>query len=98
VPCYVDRLTPGQVRGVRAREWCHLIADTLDELHTMARRIGMKRTWFQSAPPASHPHYDLVESRRKHAVELGAIELDRARFVEKLRQIRSASPAPREAK
>ena len=25
---------------------CHLIADTLPELHEMAFKIGMKREWF----------------------------------------------------
>ena len=51
-----------------------MAADTLDELHAMARKIGMKRSWFQNKNER-HPHYDLVKSRRDKAVALGAIEV-----------------------
>lgn len=49
---------------------CHLMADTLDELHAFAKRLGCKRSWFQDHP--KHPHYDLVESFRERALALGA--------------------------
>lgn len=52
---------------------CHMVADTLDELHAMAADIGMRREWFQDAPKASHPHYDLNEQRRALALERGAV-------------------------
>jgi hypothetical protein len=55
----------------RHRESCHLLADTVDELHTFADRIGLKRSWFQ---PRSSPHYDLTRGKRTAAVKLGAIE------------------------
>lgn len=58
---------------------CHMLADSLEELHDMAAKIGMKRSWFQ---PRSTPHYDLSKSRRAAAVKLGAIEIDRYRTVE----------------
>ena len=93
MPCYVDRLQSGQVRGCRARSWCHLIADSLDELHAMAAAVGMRREWFQASPPASTPHYDLVPSRRAEAVRRGAIELDRSAFVGKVRELRAAARA-----
>jgi len=67
-----------------------MIADTEDELHAMAARIGMKRAWFQG-PPKHDPHYDLVPSRRKLAVIAGALELDRRAFVGKLREIRASA-------
>ncbi len=57
----------------RGMVMCHMVADSLDELHEMAERIGMKREWFQDLPKASHPHYDLNEERRAHALELGAV-------------------------
>ena len=54
---------------------CHMTADTLDELHDMADRIGMERRWFQVPPKASHPHYDIPESKRAKALALGAHEV-----------------------
>lgn len=53
---------------------CHMFADTIAELHDMASKIGMRRTWFQ---PFSFPHYDVAVGRRKKALELGAVEVDR---------------------
>ena len=54
---------------------CHMTADTLDELHGMADKIGMERRWFQAPPKASHPHYDIPESKRAKALALGAQEV-----------------------
>ena len=42
----------------------------LEALHTFARRLGMKRAWFQNHRLA--PHYDLTGSKRERALELGA--------------------------
>lgn len=53
---------------------CHMLADTVAELHTMAERIGMKREWFQ---PLSSPHYDLSLTRRAAAIKEGALVIDR---------------------
>ena len=68
---------------------CHMIADTQDELHTMAERIGMKRRWFQAPPKASAPHYDVSKARKARAIAFGARELDRRAFVEKMRELRA---------
>lgn len=86
---YVDAIAE---RGWRLGPSCHLIADSIDELHTFAARLGMKRGWFQ---PKSSPHYDLTEGRRTLAVRMGAIELDRPAFVAKLRELR-AKPLSKE--
>lgn len=51
---------------------CHLTADTLDELHAFAAKIGMRRSWFQNHKLC--PHYDLTPRRRAEAVRLGATE------------------------
>lgn len=82
---YVD-----PIRRVEYGRWkyaCHMIADTLEELHAMAQAIGMKREWYQSK---SFPHYDLLRFRREAAVSEGAVELDRRAFIRKLREIRSS--------
>lgn len=73
---------------------CHMIADSLDELHAMAEAIGMKRGWFQQPPTASFPHYDVCLTRRTQALKLGAIELDRGPFVDAMRRIRSRGLTP----
>ncbi len=52
-----------------------MTADNLEELHAMAKMIGMERRWFQTPPKASHPHYDIPEDKRAHAVSLGAVEV-----------------------
>jgi hypothetical protein len=78
---YVDMLID---YGWRLGPSCHLLADTEEELHAFASKIGMKRAWFQSGEKHSMPHYDLVASRRRRAVELGAIEIDRKQLCEKL--------------
>lgn len=74
---------------------CHMVADTLAELHEMADRIGMRREWFQ---PISYPHYDLSLTRRRAAVEAGAIEVDRRGLGEVLRRLRDTHPAPAKMK
>ena len=68
---YVDEL---QVYSTRLRFacWCHMMADTPEELHAMADRIGLKRRWFQDH--VRHPHYDLVASKRVLALRHGALE------------------------
>lgn len=56
----------------RSMKMCHMVADTLEELHEMADKIGLKRSWYQ---PKSSPHYDVCLSKRKLAVEFGAQEV-----------------------
>lgn len=64
---------------------CHMLADTLEELHAMAKLIGMRRSWFQ---PQSTPHYDLSRTMRRRAIRAGAIEIDREKVVELIRKWR----------
>lgn len=75
-----------QLRGRNIRS-CHMIADTQEELHAMAERIGLKRSWFQAK---SSPHYDLMPEWRRSALRHGAIWLRRPAFVAKLRELRGA--------
>jgi hypothetical protein len=82
---YVDPLTQynrgcyhGEGRDQAARVgarnahlWCHLFADTTDELHAFAERLGLVRSWFQG------DHYDLTPKRRAAAGAAGALEVDK---------------------
>lgn len=73
---YVDKLP--------AKGWdrwnggAHMLTTDLDELHAMARRIGLKRAWFQG--DGSFPHYDLTASKRALAVKAGAVEIGLGEF------------------
>jgi hypothetical protein len=83
---YVDHLNDW---GWRYGRSCHLIADTLAELHAMAERIGMRRAWFQDKPHCRH--YDLTAKRRALAIAAGAIPCSRVEFVNHMRRIREGS-------
>lgn len=89
---YVDWLRPTP----RTRAWpytqsCHMLADTLDELHAFAAAIGMKREWFQ---PGSTPHYDLTATRQKLALAKGAVRLrTKHELVALIRRLREGSPS-----
>lgn len=54
----------------RGNLYCHMTADSLGELHAMAREIGCKRCWFHNG---RMPHYDLAKGMRLRALAAGAI-------------------------
>jgi hypothetical protein len=58
---------------------CHMVADSLEELHAMADRIGIQRRWFQDT---RHPHYDISKGKRQLAILAGAHEIDDRQSVE----------------
>jgi hypothetical protein len=81
---YVDPLrTCLKNKNWRSTSSCHLFADTTEELHTFAKRLGLKAEWFQ--PISSYSHYDLTENKRRKAVQLGAVEDDGRILMEKIR-------------
>ena len=65
---------------------CHLLADTIEELHAMADTIGINRRWFQDH--GKTPHYDICLSKRDLAIEHGAIVINRRQLVDLMRRIR----------
>lgn len=81
---YVDNFgVPARVGGLNAR-WSHLTADSREELHAFAEQLGLKRAWFQdpaiNGKPRPRPgsraaenwHYDVTQSKRRRALQLGA--------------------------
>lgn len=64
---------------------CHLWADTLEELLEMVDKIGVQRKWIQGHPTlsfgrhkkASWVHFDIALSKKKLALEHGAILTDK---------------------
>ncbi|WP_411833682.1 DUF4031 domain-containing protein [Pseudoxanthomonas mexicana] len=61
----------------RGQRWAHLMADTLDELHAFAARLGLPRRAFQDK--TSGAHYDVPAPLREQAIALGAIAISRHR-------------------
>ncbi|GAA0550055.1 hypothetical protein GCM10010172_35150 [Paractinoplanes ferrugineus] len=83
---YVDNFrAPATVGRIRGR-WSHLTADSPDELHAFAARLGHRRDWFQArckyarCPTVdgvcAHFHYDVVDRNRTAAIALGAVPID----------------------
>lgn len=70
---YVDDMHASEMGQYRRMKMSHMIADTEEELHAMADRIGVARKWFQRKP--SGDHYDIALSKRALAVQFGAREI-----------------------
>lgn len=68
---YVDQL-PDSGWG----KWsggAHMICSDLDELHRIAKEIGLRRSWFQDS---TFPHYDLTRAKRIMAINHGAVQIE----------------------
>ena len=74
MPIYVDDMYKSPAGQYGRMKMSHMIADTDDELHAMAARIGVAQQWWQ-APPKHDSHYDIAMSKRALAVAAGAIEI-----------------------
>ena len=61
----------------RGQRWGHLMADTLDELHVFAARLGLPRRSFQDR--TSGAHYDVTAPMREQAIVFGAVAISRHR-------------------
>ncbi|KVD71816.1 hypothetical protein WK57_30465 [Burkholderia ubonensis] len=83
---YVDDMRAAYGR----MKMCHMVADTDEELHAMAARIGVARRHHQK-PGTVHSHYDVCMSMRVRAVKLGAVEIDRRKLAEIIKRKREAA-------
>jgi hypothetical protein len=70
----------------RGKVWCHMVADTPEELHEFAEALGLKRAWFQSE--SVFPHYDVSLSVRSKALSRGAVLADRRTLIECAKRMR----------
>lgn len=62
----------------------HMVADTIQELHAMAERIGVSRRFFQNKD--NKPHYDICLLKKKAALKKGAQVVDDREIVKVLRK------------
>jgi len=77
---YVDNFNAQYGRMIM----CHMMADSLDELHQMADKIGINRKWFQNKP--RFPHYDIAKSKKALAIQHGAVEVTPQQLVTIMRE------------
>jgi hypothetical protein len=82
---YVDNMRSRLGRMIM----CHMLADTDEELHAMADKIGVAQRWHQKAG-TPHSHYDICMRKRDLAVRCGAIEVTRAGVGQVIRAKRMA--------
>jgi hypothetical protein len=77
---------------------CHLIADSDEELFAMVDLIGVKRKWHQ-APPKHDSHFDISMSKRKLAIDAGAvpITLRTLAYMNRRRKVEGVLGTPEEA-
>ena len=86
---YLDDWRQAAHLGPVDDRWSHLIADTEDELHDFAAKMGMRKAWFQEKPGRPHhAHYDLPERARPEALARGAVEITWRELGRKLRDRR----------
>lgn len=67
--------------------WCHLVADSLSELHSFAILLGLRRSWFQRN--GSYPHYDITVECRERALLLGAFAGARVQIITCAKKMKS---------
>jgi hypothetical protein len=72
------------------RYWCHMVADTPEELDEIARKLQLKPRWKQKVGTPSE-HYDLPVEGREAAVALGAIPVSSRQIVTMIRARRASS-------
>lgn len=71
----------------RGKLWCHLVAESLDELHRFADELGLRRSWFQGK--ASYPHYDVTTTVRERALRLGALPGSKVQIITSAKLLRT---------
>lgn len=92
---YVDDMCDVPLGEFRGMKMSHMVADTDDELHAMADRIGVARKWYQG------DHYDVAKSKRSLAIKCGATAIPMrqlARMVYERRKAMAKRPRSPKAK
>ena len=71
---YVDDMHLYPIGNYRGMKMSHMIADSDEELHEMAQKIGIDKKWWQK-PPKHQSHYDIAMAKREQAIALGGIPI-----------------------
>lgn len=77
MPVYVD----SEFIQFKRMKMCHMIADTEEELESMALQLGLKLSWWQYKGTYKS-HFDVSKSVREKAIALGVKVIDRRELVD----------------
>ena len=70
----------------RGYQWCHMLADSLQELHDFADLIEVDKRLFHRH--ASYPHYDITTQMRETALKNGAIKATRKQIIDAAKKLK----------
>ena len=70
----------------RGYKWCHMLADSLQELQDFAAFIEVDQRLFHRT--ASYPHYDVTLQMREIALENGAIAATRKQIIDSAKKLK----------
>lgn len=70
----------------RGYKWCHMLADSLQELHEFADLIEVDKRLFHR--DASYPHYDITVQMREAALEHGAVKATRKQIIDAAKKLK----------
>jgi hypothetical protein len=63
-----------------------MFADTKEELHLFAKKLGLRRSWFQDGRIG---HYDLTRKKRAKAIAFGAKEITTREYIDMLKEAKT---------
>lgn len=67
------------------KNYAHMVADSVDELHKFAATIGVKVHFFHR--DKDHAHYDITEEQHAKAIEAGAKLVTSKELLRKAKQM-----------
>jgi len=74
MPVYIDDMYKISLGQLGRMKMSHMMADTTEELLAMCDKIGVQKKWIQDKG-TKREHFDVAMSKRKLAIENGAIEV-----------------------
>jgi len=66
--------------------WCHMVSDSILNLHQFANSIDLKLCWYQNKRSKNQPHYDVKGDYIESAIKAGAKQVTSKEIVLFLRQ------------
>ncbi|OGU55472.1 MAG: hypothetical protein A2V66_11895 [Ignavibacteria bacterium RBG_13_36_8] len=66
---------------------CHLFSDNFQELTIIAEVLKLKQNWIHKSR-LSIPHFDLIESKQKLALKLGAVKLTKENYLKVMTKLK----------